>query len=97
MTTPFIERYIEEFNKLNAGKDRGVVLLARLGDFFEAYYSAAQILGHAGASVAHRYGIPCAGIPYHATGKYTDKILDMGYEVCLMESDGTKTFLRRVQ
>lgn len=95
--TPFVQNYITEFNKLNAGYDRDVVLMARLGDFFEAYYSAAKILGDVGACVTTRYGIPCAGIPCHATGKYTDKILNMGYEVCLMESDGTKTFLRRVK
>lgn len=95
MTTPFIEKYIEAFNKLNEGQDQGTVLLARLGDFYEAYYTSAQLLGRCGATVCYRYCIPMAGVPYHCLDKYTSKLLDMGYRVCLMELDGSQTLITR--
>lgn len=73
---------------------RDALLLFRLGDFYEAFYEdAALIARELSLTLTQRQGIPMAGVPFHASDAYIDKLVAKGYRVALAEqmSDPKKT------
>lgn len=62
------------------------ILLARLGDFYEAFDDDARTLAKVLTLTLTRRGeVPMAGIPYHAVDNYTKQLEAAGFNVVLLE------------
>lgn len=62
------------------------ILLFRLGDFYEAFYSDAILLAkELELTLTKRQEIPMAGIPFHTSEGYIDKLVGKGYRVAIAE------------
>ncbi len=69
----------------------GTIVLFRLGDFYETFDEDARtvskelniVLTSRGMGKGQRF--PMAGIPYHALGNYTGKLLNKGYKLAICE------------
>ncbi len=62
------------------------VLLFRLGDFYEAFYEDAIVLSkELGLTLTKRQDIPMAGVPFHSSEGYIDKLVAKGYRVAVAE------------
>jgi len=85
-TTPLMEQYL----KIKADY-RDVILLYRMGDFYETFYDDAKVisktLGIALTKRAHGKSahVPLAGFPYHALDNYLPKLLYAGLRVAICE------------
>lgn len=65
---------------------KDAVLLFRLGDFYEAFYDDAHVLSkELELTLTKRQEIPMAGIPFHASDSYIDKLIEKGYKVAIAE------------
>ncbi|GAB4375170.1 MAG: DNA mismatch repair protein MutS [Calditrichia bacterium] len=84
--TPLMEQYLAI-----KAKYQDVVLLYRMGDFYETFYDDAEIiskvLGIALTKRAHGKSadVPLAGFPYHALEVYLPKLLQAGLKVAICE------------
>ncbi len=79
--TPMMEQW-------HALKERAkeALLLFRLGDFYEAFHEDAKVLAQAAdLTLTARGGIPMAGIPYHASASYIDRLIAKGFRVAIAE------------
>jgi DNA mismatch repair protein MutS len=85
--TPLMRQYFEI-------KDErpDIILLMRVGDFFEAYGADAEIIsreleitltGREDKQVGAR--IPMAGVPHHATERYVARLMGKGFKVALCD------------
>jgi len=81
-TTPMMEQWHEIRGQLA----EDTLLLFRLGDFYEVFNQdaerGAQLLG---ITLTHRHGMPMAGIPFHASETYIQKLLDQGIKVAIVD------------
>lgn len=84
--TPMMEQYWEI-----KSKHPDVLLLFRMGDFYELFFEdakkAAELLN---ISLTHRgklggFPIPMAGIPHHAASVYVDRATQAGHKVVICE------------
>lgn len=65
---------------------QSAVLLFRLGDFYEAFYEDAVLLAkELGLTLTQRQGVPMAGVPFHSSDSYIDKLVGKGYRVAVAE------------
>lgn len=76
------------------------LLLFRLGDFYEAFESDAILLSkQLDITLTKRQDIPMAGIPFHASDAYIDKLVGKGYRIAIAEqledSQAAKGILKR--
>jgi DNA mismatch repair protein MutS len=63
-----------------------MVLLFRMGDFYEAFYEDAATLAHElELTLTKRQGIPMAGVPWHSADTYIDRLVSRGHKVALAE------------
>jgi len=85
-TTPLMEQYLS----IKADY-RDVLLLYRMGDFYETFYEDAKLLaktlGIALTKRAHGKSaeVPLAGFPYHALDNYLPKLLNAGLRTAICE------------
>ncbi|MCB9057261.1 MAG: DNA mismatch repair protein MutS [Calditrichae bacterium] len=85
-TTPLMEQYLS----IKADY-KSVLLLYRMGDFYETFYEDAKtlskVLGIALTKRAHGKSadVPLAGFPYHALDNYLPKLLNNGLRVAICE------------
>ncbi len=85
-TTPLMEQYL----KIKA-EYKDVLLLYRMGDFYETFYEDAKKLSKTiGIALTKRsHGksaeVPLAGFPYHALDNYLPKLLQAGLRVAICE------------
>src|SRR5216110_2256438 len=68
----------------------GVILLMRVGDFYEAYGEDAETIASAlNITLTGREDggtrIPMAGVPHHAAERYVARLIKKGYRVALMD------------
>ncbi|MCW3055198.1 MAG: mismatch repair protein MutS, partial [Chthonomonadales bacterium] len=68
----------------------GVILLIRVGDFFEAYGDDAETIARdLNISLTGREDggvrIPMAGVPHHATDRYVARLIGMGRRIAIMD------------
>ncbi len=64
----------------------GTILFFRLGDFYEAFYEdAIAISKELDLTLTKRQEIPMAGVPFHASESYIDKLVGKGYRVAIAE------------
>ena len=74
---------------------RDVLLLFRLGDFYETFdddaETASRVLGITltGRDMGKDQRVPMAGIPYHALDNYLGKLLKAGHKVAICEQTST--------
>lgn len=62
------------------------LLLFRLGDFYEAFYDDAIIAAkELDLTLTKRQDVPMAGLPFHASDPYIDKLIAKGYRVAIAE------------
>jgi DNA mismatch repair protein MutS len=62
------------------------LLLFRLGDFYEAFYEdAVSLAKELDLTLTKRQEIPMAGVPFHASEGYIDKLVAKGYRVAIAE------------
>ena len=80
--TPMMQQWHEIRDQLA----EDTLLLFRLGDFYEVFNQdaerGAQLLG---ITLTHRHGMPMAGIPFHASETYIQKLLDQGVKVAIVD------------
>lgn len=85
-TTPLMAQYLEI-----KAKYKDMILLYRMGDFYETFYEDAKIiakvLGIALTKRAHGKSadVPLAGFPYHALDNYLPKLIKAGHRVAICE------------
>jgi DNA mismatch repair protein MutS len=62
------------------------VLLFRMGDFYEAFHDDAVIISRElELTLTKRQSIPMAGMPYHSSESYIDRMVSKGYRVAIAE------------
>lgn len=62
------------------------ILLFRMGDFYEAFYEDAVLLSkETEVALTKRQDTPMAGIPWHTSDIYLDKLIGKGYRVAVAE------------
>lgn len=84
--TPMIEQYlsIKEQNK-------DVLIMFRLGDFYEFFFEDAEIASKVlqlvltKRAAGNKQKIPMCGVPHHAVTSYLAKLIDHGYKVGIVE------------
>ncbi|HLV79023.1 MAG TPA: DNA mismatch repair protein MutS [Chthonomonadaceae bacterium] len=83
--TPLLKQYFT-----TRAQHPGIILLMRVGDFFEAYGDDAELIAHdLHITLTGREDggmrIPMAGVPHHATERYVARLIAKGRRVALMD------------
>jgi DNA mismatch repair protein MutS len=80
--TPMMRQY----RRIKSELPEGVILLFRLGDFYEMFFddarAAAPILG---VALTQRTGTPMCGVPYHAIDAYLAKLIRAGKKAAICD------------
>ena len=80
--TPMMRQY----RRIKAELPEGVILLFRLGDFYEMFFddarAAAPVLG---VALTQRGGTPMCGVPYHAIDAYLAKLIRAGKKAAICD------------
>jgi len=80
--TPMMKQYHAMRQTLPAD----VLLLFRLGDFYEMFFEDAQVAAEIlRLTLTKRNGIPMAGVPYHAAPGYVRRLVKAGKRVAIAE------------
>lgn len=62
------------------------IVFFRLGDFYEAFYDDAIIIAkELSLTLTKRQEIPMAGVPFHTSEAYIDKLVAKGYKLAVVE------------
>ena len=68
-----------------------VLLLYRLGDFYELFFEDAEVVSHelgltlTGRNAGLEERVPMCGVPHHAVESYIDKLIKKGFKVAIVE------------
>jgi len=77
---------MRQYRRIKAELPEGVILLFRLGDFYEMFFEdarqAAPILG---VALTQRGGTPMCGVPYHALDSYLAKLIRAGCKAAICD------------
>ena len=80
----------QELKEYNAIREQypSVVLLFRVGDFYEAYFEDAKNLVKATQITLAKQsdGTPMAGFPYHALNTWLPKLVRSGFRVAICDA-----------
>ena len=80
--TPMMRQY----RAMKQTLDKDVLLLFRVGDFYEIFMEDARIAAPLlGILLTKRGGQPLCGIPYHALDQYLAKLLKLGRKVAICD------------
>ncbi len=91
MTTPMRSQYLALKKQYP-----DIILLFRLGDFYETFDDDAKIVSSVcdvvltSRPVGNDERVPLAGVPYHAVDNYVAKLISAGYRVAIAEQIGTE-------
>lgn len=78
---------MQQWDELRGQLDPDVVLIFRLGDFYELFYLDAERCAKLlNITLTHRNGMPMAGIPYHVKDQYVETLLSHGLSVAICEA-----------
>lgn len=81
MTTPMMQQW--ERCKQKAPH---MLLLFRMGDFYEAFYEDAALLAQElDLTLTKRQEIPMSGVPHHTIDSYIERLIDKGHKVAVAE------------
>lgn len=62
------------------------ILLFRLGDFYEAFHDDAHVIARElELTLTKRQEVPMAGVPFHASENYIDRLVAKGFHVAVAE------------
>jgi len=84
--SPMMKHYVELKDKYE-----DVIILYRLGDFYEMFFEDAEVVAHAleltltGKSAGLEERVPMCGIPHHASEIYIDRLIKAGFKVAICE------------
>src|ERR1051326_7521921 len=83
--TPLMQQYFR-----GKAEHPGVILLMRVGDFYESYGEDAATIAHAlNITLTSREDggqrVHMAGVPHHATERYVARLIKQGFRVALMD------------
>ena len=84
--SPMMMHYVELKEK-----NQDVILMYRLGDFYEMFFEDAEVVSHeleltlTGRNAGLEERVPMCGVPYHAVDVYIDKLVKKGYKVAICE------------
>ncbi|MDD2203593.1 MAG: DNA mismatch repair protein MutS [Bacilli bacterium] len=84
--TPMMAQYMEIKDNYE-----DVILMFRLGDFYEMFFEDAELVSHelelvlTGKNAGLDERIPMCGVPHHAANNYIDKLIEKGYKVAICE------------
>lgn len=97
---PMMKHYVELKDNY-----QDVILLYRLGDFYEMFFEDAELVSHeleltlTGRNAGLEERVPMCGVPHHAVDVYVDKLIKKGYKVALCEqvedAKNTKGMVKR--
>ncbi|MFK5920618.1 MAG: DNA mismatch repair protein MutS [Verrucomicrobiota bacterium] len=80
--TPMMQQY----HSMRNGLPKDVLLLYRLGDFYEMFFDdAVQAAPILGVALTRRNAIPMCGVPHHAAQGYIAKLVKAGRRVAIAE------------
>ncbi len=80
--TPMMQQYHE----VKRGLPANTLLLFRLGDFYEMFFTDAEVAARLlGITLTKRGDTPMAGIPHHAADNYVTKLLAAGKKVAICD------------
>ena len=91
MTTPMRSQYLAIKKQYP-----DIILLFRLGDFYETFDDDARIVSSVcdvvltSRPVGADERVPLAGVPYHAIDGYIAKLINAGYKVAIAEQIGSE-------
>ena len=81
MTTPMMQQW-ESCKKAAPG----MILLFRMGDFYEAFYEDAALLAQElDLTLTKRQEIPMSGVPHQTIEGYIERLVEKGYRVAIAE------------
>lgn len=84
-TDPKISPMMAQWHSCKKSAPEGI-LLFRLGDFYEAFYDDAILLSkELDLTLTKRQEIPMAGVPFHSSENYIDRLVAKGYRVAIAE------------
>ena len=84
--SPMMAHYVELKEKYP-----DVILMYRLGDFYEMFFEDAETVSHeleltlTGRNAGLEERVPMCGVPHHAADVYIDKLVKKGFKVALCE------------
>ncbi len=83
--TPLLKQYFA-----TRAEHPGIILLIRVGDFYEAYGDDAETIARdLNITLTGREDggtrVPMAGVPHHATERYVARLINMGRRVAIMD------------
>ena len=84
--SPMMLHYVELKDKYE-----DVIILYRLGDFYEMFFEDAELASHeleltlTGKNAGLEERVPMCGVPYHAIDAYIDKLVKNGHKVAICE------------
>ncbi len=80
--TPMMQQY----HSMRNGLPKDVLLLYRLGDFYEMFFDdAVQAAPLLGVALTRRNSVPMCGVPHHAAEGYIAKLVKAGRRVAIAE------------
>ena len=98
--SPMMMHYVELKEKY-----MDVILMYRLGDFYEMFFEDAETVSHAleltltGRNAGLDERVPMCGVPFHAAEVYIDKLVKKGFKVAICEqledAKNTKGIVKR--
>ena len=83
---PMMKHYVELKDKY-----LDVILMYRLGDFYEMFFEDAELVSHeleltlTGRNAGLEERVPMCGVPFHSVDVYIDKLVKKGYKVAICE------------
>ena len=84
--TPMMRQYLSIKDE-----NPGVIILFRLGDFYEAFFEDAVLVSReleltlTGRSAGLEERVPMCGVPHHAVNVYIEKLVEKGYRIGICE------------
>jgi DNA mismatch repair protein MutS len=86
MATEELTPMMRQYRRIKAELPEGVILMFRLGDFYEMFFEDAQVAAPIlGLVLTHRAGSPMCGIPYHAIDAYLAKLIRAGKRAAICD------------
>ena len=77
---------MQQYQRLRGSVPPDVLLLFRLGDFYELFYEdAKEAAGLLNVALTKRNGVPMCGVPYHAAQHYIAKLIKAGKRVAICD------------
>ena len=81
---------MKQYHTMRQSLPADVILLFRLGDFYEMFFNDAVIASEIlKLTLTKRHGIPMAGVPFHAAQGYVRRLVKAGKRVAIAEQWAT--------